>query len=190
MVIESSEGSDDQGQGLHKVWLRIPLWDELSFLPGLSAPISSPLCFWGCWGIVGKLSWAENLRGQAEVLGPEVCVCWLDLDLSLSMWSRDLVWVMEVEVLMRVSAEWLCERGKRAEKVASRTGPSQRPFPSGPRNCDALCRQLENPSWKEYFWPPIFSLRSLAFLCRKRTVCSRISAFSTFCCVPPCSNDS
>lgn len=33
--------SDDQGQGLHKVWLTGQLWDELCLVARLSALISS-----------------------------------------------------------------------------------------------------------------------------------------------------
>lgn len=157
-----------QGHGLHRVWVRGGLWDELSLLSGLSALFSSPPFVWGCWGTSGS---------RWEHPG------WPDLDLCLSIRRMDLVWVREAPGgPIGAAADSECE--KRPAKVASSAGPIQSPFPLGPRNWEALCRQEEKPSWKEGLGPLVCS--SLAFLCKKTTVCSRTSAFSTLCCVPSC----
>lgn len=88
----------------------------------------------------------------------------------------------EPSVLLWAPEESESERAKR-----DGSKPSHTSFPSGPRNWDALCRQVEMPSWKECVWPLSALARpSLVMLCRKRTACSSISAFSTLQFVSTC----
>lgn len=152
-----------QGQGLHRVWLRGPDWAEPSLLAALS-------CLWGC----AALAWLCWTGGA-----PKTCARNLSLDFCRSFWRRDLVCCRELKDLVWRPEESKSERARRVEKVASSAGPSQRPFPWGPRNREALRRQVENPSRKDCFWPLLVC--SLVVFWRKMTVCSRISAFSTLC---------
>lgn len=78
-------------------------------------------------------------------------------------------------------AEPKSELEDHAEADGSSTALRHRPFPTGPRKRTALSMQSEKPSWKESFWdpPPASDLFLSLVFCRKRTVCSSISAFST-----------
>ncbi len=169
----------DQGQGLHGDWLTGGLWDALCLLAGLAA-------LWGCWENVGDRCdsprvWTQlaTERAGAHSLCPDLCISNRRIDLE-DFLRRELDegWA---SVLLWTPAESESEREKRAERDASSAAPSHRPFPSGPRNWAALWRQVEKPSWKECFWPPSppSALLLSPVFCRNRTVCSRISAFST-----------
>ena len=165
----------DQGQGLHRDWQTGRFWLLTRLAP-----------LWVCWWIVEEQRESLWIWTQlAPLRGGQYKLC---LDLRINMRRvdlEDLLRTRELEdwdsVVLREPAESESEWAKRAAKDASRAAPSHRPFPSGPRNWAALCMQVEKPSWKECFWPPPPALVSspLAVFCRKRTVCSSISAFST-----------
>lgn len=123
----------------------------------------------------------------------------LCLDLCINNWRIDLEDFLRSRVLDEGWASVLLWRSAESEsgwerwaaREASRAAASLRPFLSGPRNWEALCRQVEKPSWKECFWPCPLPHSKLALLpvtvfCRKRTVCSSISAFSTLRWVASC----
>lgn len=110
----------------------------------------------------------------------------MDLQEVLSSWEAEEA-EEEVEEEERTSLVFLRPAGAESgpEAAAETDGCSAarscRPVPSAPRKRAALSRQSEKPSWKESLRAPAAApgLSGALVFCRKRTVCSRISAFST-----------
>lgn len=156
----------------------------------LACPVSTLLGSWFCVRFTcgsSRSAAAPSGRAKPLPLRPPACRLWLDL--CFSIWRIVFVFGGELKeepsVLLWAPEESESERAKRDESEPSHTS-----FPSGPRNWAALCRQVEMPSWKECLWPPLPpsapARLSLVMLCRKRTACSSISAFSTLQFVPTC----
>lgn len=112
----------------------------------------------------------------------------MDLQEVLSSWEAEAVEeeAVEEEAEERTSLVFLRPAGAESgpEAAAEMDGCSAarscRPFLSAPRKRAARSRQSEKPSWKESLWAPAApDLSGALVFCRKRTVCSRISAFST-----------
>lgn len=172
------------GHGLHSSWWACWQWDVLRF----SAPLFSFLS--GLPGFVGKRRTSARLWSDAARAG--VRNLWPDSRTKNRSRERDVL-LRRTELdgrsasrLLCKSAQLQCGRETLAARDASRADPGNTPFPSGPRNRDALCRQLVKPSWKVRAWPPPPPGAPCRCVCRKRTVCSRISAFSTLRCVDSC----
>jgi len=175
-----------QGQGLHKVWPTGPLAAGLGLLAGR---VSTGFCL----GASGRLP------GRAAAAS-DFCLSIRRMDFVRGSEPSPPPPPLPVLLLLRTPGS-----GSERERLAARdaassaAAPSQRPLPSAPRNRAAACRQVEKPSWRECVRPPspppeggeaaaaaeeeeeaLVSSPS-AVLRRKRTVCSRISAFSTRC---------
>lgn len=177
----------DQGHGLHRVWGTGRLWARLRLL---ACPVSTLSGSWFCVPFTrGRCRSAAARSGRAKPLAlrPPACRLWSDLCFSI----RRIVLVFGGEPKEEPSVlAWAPEESESERPKRDGSKPSHTSFPSGPRNWAALRRQVEMPSWKECLWPPsppsVLAGPSLEMLCRKRTACSSISAFSTLQFVPTC----